>query len=230
MGRLVFAVTLVMAVVGAVTGFFYDLYTPVYLSSLIIVSTLLSLFALYVAAFTDDWNTYVPIALFIAIGVSLLDTTTGFPFGGVSYDPSFLSATRNTSLVFIAASGLAAMGTWRISNTLFEGWSRLIASTVFFAVLSVMASKTGVLLDVWSGFTLFGLGATLTQIIGASFTGVLHAVNGDIHEPDIPLFAEHVLSAFLGFISGVSVTTANLVLLILAQLAIILHLVNVYAR
>jgi hypothetical protein len=101
---------------------------------------------------------------------------------------------------------------------------------VFFAVLSVMASKTGVLLDVWSGFTLFGLGATLTQIIGASFTGVLHAVNGDIHEPDIPLFAEHVLSAFLGFISGVSVTTANLVLLILAQLAIILHLVNVYAR
>lgn len=230
MGRLVFAVTLVMAVIGAVTGFFYELYTPTYLSSLIIAATLLSLFALYVAAFTDDWNTYVPIALFIAIGVSLLDTTTGFPFGGVSYNPTFLSATRNTSLVFIAASGLAAMGTWRISNELFQGWPRLVAATSFFAVLSVLASKTGVLLEAWSGFTVFGLGASLTQAIGATFTGALHAINGDIHEPNIPLFAEHVLSVFLGFISGVSITTANLVMLILAQLAIILHLVNVYAR
>lgn len=230
MGRMVFAVTLVMAFIGAATGFLYDLYTPTYLSALIIAVTLLSLFALYVAAFTDDWNTYVPIALFIAVGASLLDTTTGFPYGGVAYDPSFVSATRNISLVFIAASGLGAMATWRVSDELFDGWPRLVASTSFFTLLSVLASRTGVLLDVWHGFSLFGLSTGFSQFIGGAFAGVLHSVNGDLHEPDVPLFAEHVLSVFLGFISGVSITTGSLPMLILAQLAIIIHLVNVYAR
>lgn len=229
MGRVTAILTVVIAIIGCLLGVFSPLLTAFQVTIVATAVTGICLFASYTAALGETWNTYVPIALLIPVGVALLDQTTGIPYGTLMYSPFFLQSTVNASLVILAVGGTAAVATWRFADHLSTGGVRLLIATTYFTFLSTITSMVGVELGLWT-FKTNSFPAWSLQILGGLFTGFLHAVNGDTHDAELPLFPEHILSGFIGFLVGASITSGTVFTVILSNIAAIGHVTSLYVR